>query len=65
MKCDPTRIQISDISKTNSNRILFKLKRFILLYSDDSLAKAIRKKLKPLGVYKGIKMVFSDEVTNI
>ncbi|MFD1927334.1 ThiF family adenylyltransferase [Sporosarcina siberiensis] len=44
-KMDPTRFQISDISKTHT----------------DPVAKVIRKKLKKLGIYKGVPVVFSDE----
>lgn len=44
-KMDPTRFQISDISKTHT----------------DPVAKVIRKRLKKLGIYKGVPVVFSDE----
>ncbi|ATH59923.1 MULTISPECIES: tRNA threonylcarbamoyladenosine dehydratase [Staphylococcus] len=44
-KTDPTRFQIADISKTYM----------------DPMAKLIRRKLKKLGVYKGVPVVFSDE----
>jgi len=44
-KTDPTRFQIADISKTNT----------------DPLAKVIRKKLRKEGIYKGVPVVFSDE----
>ena len=44
-KTDPTRFKIVDISKTHT----------------DPLAKVIRKKLRKLGIYKGVPVVFSDE----
>ncbi|MDN6656680.1 MAG: tRNA threonylcarbamoyladenosine dehydratase, partial [Staphylococcus simulans] len=44
-KTDPTRFQIADISKTNT----------------DPIAKIIRQKLKKEGIKKGIPVVFSDE----
>lgn len=45
-KCDPTRIQISDISST--------------VY--DPLARAVRRRLRLLGVNSGIPVVYSTEV---
>ncbi|TFK31542.1 ubiquitin-protein ligase molybdopterin-converting factor [Crucibulum laeve] len=45
-KCDPTRIQISDISHT--------------IY--DPLARAVRRRLRLLGVSSGIPVVYSTEV---
>ena len=45
-KCDPTRIQISDISDT--------------LY--DPLARSVRRRLRSLGVSSGIPVVYSTEV---
>ena len=45
-KCDPTRIQISDISNT--------------IY--DPLARSIRRRLRLLGVNSGIPVVYSTEV---
>jgi tRNA A37 threonylcarbamoyladenosine dehydratase len=45
-KCDPTRIQISDISCT--------------VY--DPLARAVRQRLRRLGVASGIPVVYSTEV---
>ncbi|KAF8152998.1 hypothetical protein B0H34DRAFT_773838 [Crassisporium funariophilum] len=45
-KCDPTRIQISDISNT--------------IY--DPLARAVRRRLRLLGVNSGIPVVYSTEV---
>ena len=45
-KCDPTRIQISDISNT--------------IY--DPLARAVRRRLRTLGVSSGIPVVYSTEV---
>ena len=45
-KCDPTRIQISDISYT--------------VY--DPLARAVRRKLRLQGVSTGIPVVYSTEV---
>ena len=44
-KMDPTRFQIADISKTNT----------------DPIAKVIRKRLRKEGIPKGIPVVFSDE----
>ncbi|WP_432355740.1 tRNA threonylcarbamoyladenosine dehydratase [Sporosarcina sp. A2] len=44
-KIDPTRFQISDISKTHT----------------DPIAKVIRTRLRKLGIYKGVPVVFSDE----
>ena len=44
-KIDPTRFQVSDISKTHT----------------DPMAKVIRTRLRKEGIYKGIKVVFSDE----
>lgn len=44
-KTDPTRFRIADISKTHT----------------DPLAKIIRKKLRALGIRKGVPVVFSDE----
>lgn len=49
MKCDPTRIQIGDLSKTR----------------DDQLARKIRKQLKTRGVEKGVTVVFSNEKTDM
>jgi hypothetical protein len=45
-KCDPTRIQISDISYT--------------IY--DPLARSVRRRLRQLGVTSGIPVVYSTEV---
>lgn len=45
-KCDPTRIQISDISFT--------------VY--DPLARSVRRRLRSLGVTSGIPVVYSTEV---
>ncbi len=45
-KCDPTRIQISDISYT--------------IY--DPLARSVRRRLRLLGVSSGIPVVYSTEV---
>ena len=45
-KCDPTRIQISDISHT--------------IY--DPLARSVRRRLRTLGVSSGIPVVYSTEV---
>lgn len=45
-KCDPTRIQISDISYT--------------MY--DPLARSVRRRLRLLGVSSGIPVVYSTEV---
>ena len=45
-KCDPTRIQISDISST--------------IY--DPLARSVRQRLRLLGVKSGIPVVYSTEV---
>ena len=45
-KCDPTRIQISDISHT--------------IY--DPLARSVRRRLRLLGVNSGIPVVYSTEV---
>lgn len=45
-KCDPTRIQISDISYT--------------IY--DPLARSVRRRLRHLGVTSGIPVVYSTEV---
>ncbi|HQV76858.1 MAG TPA: tRNA threonylcarbamoyladenosine dehydratase [Chitinophagales bacterium] len=47
-KLDPTRLQVADISKTY-NCVLVKL---------------IRKRLRKEKIYKGIKVVFSDELPN-
>ncbi|KKI92343.1 hypothetical protein WQ54_10170 [Bacillus sp. SA1-12] len=44
-KMDPTRFQVSDISKTHT----------------DPIAKVIRTRLRKEGIKKGIKVVFSDE----
>ena len=44
-KIDPTRFVIEDISKTHT----------------DPIAKIIRRKLKKLGITKGVPVVFSDE----
>ncbi|OEH91503.1 tRNA threonylcarbamoyladenosine dehydratase [Bacillus solimangrovi] len=44
-KMDPTRFQITDISKTHT----------------DPIARVIRQKLRKEGIRKGIKVVFSDE----
>lgn len=44
-KIDPTRFQVSDISKTHT----------------DPMAKVIRTRLRKEGIHKGIKVVFSDE----
>ncbi len=44
-KMDPTRLRVTDISKT----------------SYDPLAKVIRTRLRKEGIYKGIEVVFSDE----
>ncbi|GEK33349.1 tRNA threonylcarbamoyladenosine dehydratase [Kurthia sibirica] len=44
-KMDPTRFNIADISKTNT----------------DPLAKIIRLKLRKEGIYKGVPVIFSDE----
>ena len=44
-KTDPTRFQVADISKTNT----------------DPIAKIIRQKLKKDGIKKGVPVVFSDE----
>jgi tRNA A37 threonylcarbamoyladenosine dehydratase len=45
-KCDPTRIQISDISNT--------------VY--DPLARSVRRRLRLLGITTGIPVVYSTEV---
>jgi tRNA threonylcarbamoyladenosine dehydratase len=45
-KCDPTRVQISDISCT--------------VY--DPLARSVRRRLRSLGVASGIPVVYSTEV---
>jgi tRNA A37 threonylcarbamoyladenosine dehydratase len=45
VKCDPTRIQISDISGT--------------VY--DPLARSVRQRLRSLGVVSGIPVVYSTE----
>ncbi|MBP7810493.1 MAG: tRNA threonylcarbamoyladenosine dehydratase [Bacteroidia bacterium] len=45
-KMDPTRVQVADISKTNIC----------------PLAQYVRKRLKYMGIYKGVKCVFSDEL---
>lgn len=44
-KMDPTRVKIADISKTDIC----------------PLAQYVRKRLKYMGIYKGVKCVFSDE----
>jgi tRNA A37 threonylcarbamoyladenosine dehydratase len=45
-KMDPTRVQVTDISKTDV----------------DPLAQYVRKRLKYMGIYKGVKCVFSNEL---
>ena len=45
-KMDPTRIKVADIAKTNIC----------------PLAQYVRKRLKYMGIYKGVKCVFSDEL---
>lgn len=45
-KMDPTRVQVADIAKTNIC----------------PLAQYVRKRLKYMGIYKGVKCVFSDEL---
>ncbi|HWY12079.1 MAG TPA: tRNA threonylcarbamoyladenosine dehydratase [Bacteroidia bacterium] len=45
-KMDPTRVKIADISKTDIC----------------PLAQYVRKRLKYMGIYKGVKCVFSDEL---
>src|ERR1700731_158748 len=45
-KCDPTRIQISDIANTLR----------------DPLARSVRRRLRVLGVSSGIPVVYSTEV---
>jgi tRNA A37 threonylcarbamoyladenosine dehydratase len=45
-KMDPTRVQIADISKTDV----------------DPLAQYVRKRLKYMGIYKGVKCVYSNEL---
>lgn len=45
-KMDPTRIKVTDISKTDIC----------------PLAQYVRKRLKYMGIYKGVKCVFSDEL---
>ncbi|KAI8981118.1 hypothetical protein BDB01DRAFT_184646 [Pilobolus umbonatus] len=44
-KCDPSRIQIADISET----------------SEDPLARTVRKKLKKLGIEEGVAVAYSTE----
>ena len=45
-KMDPTRVRVTDISKTDI----------------DPLAQYVRKRLRYMGIYKGVKCVFSDEL---
>jgi tRNA threonylcarbamoyladenosine dehydratase len=47
-KVDPSKVQISDISKTHNCR----------------LARVVRKRLAKLGVYKNLRVVFTTEETN-
>jgi tRNA A37 threonylcarbamoyladenosine dehydratase len=47
-KMDPSQVRIADISKT----------------CNCALAKAVRKRLRGLGVNKGIPVVFSTEIAN-
>ena len=47
-KLDPSKIQVADISKSYNC----------------ALARMLRKRLHKLGVYKGVKVVFSPEVTD-
>lgn len=47
-KTDPSQVQIADISKSH----------------DDNLARILRKRLHRMGVYEGIKVVFSPEKIN-
>ena len=47
-KIDPSQIKIADLSKT----------------SNCALAKAVRKRLRGMGVNKGIPVVFSTEIAN-
>ena len=47
-KIDPSQVRIADISKT----------------SNCALAKAVRKRLRGLGVQKGIPVVYSTEMAN-
>lgn len=44
-KMDPTRFQVTDISKTHT----------------DPVARVVRQKLRKAGIHKGVKVVFSDE----
>lgn len=45
-KLDPSKVQVKDISKTR----------------DCTMARAIKKKLKKIGLHKGIRCVFSSEI---
>ena len=47
-KLDPSKISVTDISKSYNC----------------TLARMLRKRLHKLGVYKGVKVVFSSEITN-
>ncbi|HNQ69422.1 MAG TPA: tRNA threonylcarbamoyladenosine dehydratase [Bacteroidales bacterium] len=47
-KTDPRKIKIDDISKSNNC----------------GLARMLRKRLHRLGIYEGIQVVYSDEITN-
>lgn len=47
-KTDPTQVQIADISKSHN----------------DNLARVLRKRLHRMGVYSGVKVVFSPEKVN-
>jgi tRNA A37 threonylcarbamoyladenosine dehydratase len=47
-KLDPSKIEVADISKSYNC----------------NLARMLRKRLHKLGVYKGVKVVFSSEFTN-
>ena len=47
-KLDPTRVEIADISKTYNCK----------------LARMLRKRLHRMGVHKGVKVVFSSEITD-
>ncbi len=47
-KMDPSLVQVADISKSHN----------------DNLARVLRKRLHRMGIYKGIKVVFSPEEVN-
>ncbi|KAF9411820.1 hypothetical protein BGZ94_001226 [Podila epigama] len=58
-KADPSRVQISDISETFGNGITLEEQHEAV--SQDPLARAVRRKIKKMGVDTGIDVVYSTE----